>query len=136
MENVKNGSKVRLLIVDDSDFLRDFLKKGFCLDDEIVVVGECEDGDLVLDFLQKNSVNVILMDFSMKRMNGDVATKQVREFFPQVKIVGYSSHHEEVYRQRMIDSGAMGYVYKSTKIGQVANILKSVVFPNRLLVVK
>lgn len=42
------------------------------------IVRECSDGSLVLDFLKQQFVGVVLMDISMKKMNGIEATKLVK----------------------------------------------------------
>lgn len=127
MNKVSTLNKViRVLIVDDSAFLRELVMNVLNDDHQIEVVGLCEDGDEVCPMLSQVNADVVLMDIEMQRMNGDIATKEVLKYFPNVKVIAYSSHHVESYRLRMIQCGVKGYVNKSTPISQVVNIIKSV----------
>lgn len=119
-------SKTKLLIVDDSEFIRSLVIKILKRDEELEIVGQCEDGDQVCPFLSKNEVDVILMDIEMERMNGDAATQEVVKHYPKTKVVAFSAHQSEGYRVRMIQCGVKGFVYKSTDLKTVANIIKYV----------
>lgn len=65
----------KILIVEDNPILRRAIRECLIIFKDFIVAGECTDGDEVLDFLSFNSIDVILMDISMKRMSGMEATK-------------------------------------------------------------
>ena len=119
-------TSIRVLVVDDSAFLIKHVIHVLEDDPKIQIVGQCSDGDEVCPFLSLNKVDIILMDISMERMNGDVATREVKKLFPNVKVIAYSSHHHETYRVHMINCGVKGYVFKSTNLKTVIEIIKSV----------
>ncbi len=58
---------IKVLIVDDSDVFRESIKE--CLQDQtgIAIVGLAENGDECLKFLDKNPVDLVLMDARMER---------------------------------------------------------------------
>jgi len=119
-------SKTKVLVVDDSEFIRNLVVNVLKGDHELEIVGQCADGDEVCPFLSKNKVDVILMDIDMERMNGDVATQEVMKHYPKTKVIAFSAHQSEGYRVRMIQCGVKGFVYKSTDLKTVANIIKYV----------
>jgi len=133
--NEQNLKKSNLLVVDDDKLLQLSISKELSQFSFINVVGTCNDGDQVVDFCRKNPVDVILMDFEMRRMNGDEATKLVLKHFPKIKIIAHSSNDEEWYRSRMIDAGAIGYVYKTGSLVRTATIIKPLANPDYVLTI-
>ncbi len=61
---------VKVLIVEDSSFMRRLLKEILEGDDRIKVVGEANNGREALDFIKKNVVDVITLDIEMPVMDG------------------------------------------------------------------
>lgn len=127
MQNKKSTKPtIKVLVVDDSEFIRSLVVNVLNDDRELEIVGQCADGDEVCPFLSKSKVDVILMDIDMERMNGDLATQEVVKHYPKTKVVAFSAHQSEGYRVRMIQCGVKGFVYKSTDLKTVANIIKYV----------
>lgn len=116
---------IKLLIVDDSIIIRKAVKTLLSPFDELQLVGECEDGDTVCDFISNNDVDVVLMDVSMPKMNGIVATKLIRESFPDIGIIGYSAHSEKYFNHKMLEAGADLFVLKDTDISNLRNLILS-----------
>lgn len=64
-----NGSKIRVLVVDDDQAIRDALR--LALEEEGYTVAEAADGVIALDMLRASDERqVVLLDFRMPRMNG------------------------------------------------------------------
>ncbi|OFX52081.1 MAG: hypothetical protein A2046_06045 [Bacteroidetes bacterium GWA2_30_7] len=117
---------IKVLIVEDHKILRDGLKAALSGNKEIKVIGECEDGNQVMDFLEKNPIDVILMDIKMPIMNGIDATQQVIEKYPNMKILVLSMHNEEAYITKIFKAGASGYILKNTSISEMIDGIKKV----------
>jgi two-component system response regulator DegU len=116
---------IRVLLVDDGVIIRRTVKQFLPEKDVISVVGECSDGRDVLTFLSNNEVDVILMDVSMKHMGGIESTKLVREKYPSVKVVGFSSHSESNCINDMLAAGAQDYIVKGVEIEEIRERIKS-----------
>ena len=103
---------IKVLLVDDSAVIRKSIK--FVLDNqpEIQVIGECADGSQVITFLQNNNPDVIIMDYSMPILDGIETTKLVKEFYPKIKIIGFSCNDESYTKNEFFDNGAIGFLYK------------------------
>lgn len=73
------NNKIRVLIADDSFFMRKLLRETISKDPDIEVVGEAKDGAEAVGEAIRLKPDVITMDFNMPKMKGDVATKAITE---------------------------------------------------------
>jgi two-component system nitrate/nitrite response regulator NarL len=70
--------------------------------------------------------DVVLMDISMPRMNGLVATQTLRQEAPQIKVLILSVHNNREYIFRIIQAGAHGYVSKEASPEELLHAIESV----------
>lgn len=117
---------IRLLLVDDHKIIRDGIRSLLSNNKDIVIAGECEDGDEVEEFLNTNEVDVILMDINMKRMNGIDATEYILKKFPDKKVLALSMHNEEIYIAKILKAGALGYILKNTGKEELIDAIEKV----------
>lgn len=117
---------IKVLIVDDHQILRDGIKALIGSKKNISVIGECEDGSEVEDFVSKNMPDVILMDIKMTGMNGIDTTKELIQKYPEIKILALSMHNEEQYIVSMLKAGASGYVLKNTNEKELITAIEKV----------
>ena len=118
---------IKVLLVDDSDVIRETIKQFLPEEGTLTVVGECSDGNEVLGYLANNEVDVILMDVEMKDLGGIETTKLVSEAYPIIKIVGFSSHDQPTIKFDMLDAGASDYLLKETNIEIVRSRIKALI---------
>ena len=78
---------IKVVIADDQELIRESLKIVLGTHEDIQVVNIAADGLEVLDILKRESVDVILMDIRMPRMDGVVCTKAIKEQYPNTKII-------------------------------------------------
>ena len=78
---------IRVLVVDDHAPLRRVLADLFAGTDDITVVGECRDGDEVVDAAIRTRPDVVLMDLNMPGTDGLEATRRLLEAQPQARVV-------------------------------------------------
>ena len=113
---------LKVLLVDDSSVFREALQNALKILPTLHIIGECEDGIEVIPFLKKNKVDVIFMDYEMKHQNGAITTKQVKENYPEIKIIGLSIIEEEFVKQEFLKNGADGFIVKHEfSISKIAN---------------
>lgn len=93
MTQIKNSfsedDPAKLLLIDDHPLMRRGLKELLELEDDIVVVGEAQNGREGIEFLQQhpNAVDLVILDNNMPEMNGTETLKAIREQQIEVKVL-------------------------------------------------
>jgi len=117
---------IHIHIVDDHSLFREGLK--FLLSRCAFVgrISESENGAEFLTFIQKNDVDIVLMDIEMPVIDGVEATTRAIELQPQLKIIALSMYGYEHYYTRMIDAGARGFLLKNSNFDDVQRAITEV----------
>ncbi len=110
---------VKVLVVEDSAVVREFLVYVLSTDPEIQVVGTVDNGEEALDAVRKKNPNVVTMDIHMPRMNGFDATRRIMETHPTpiVIVSGSTSTDEVATTFHALESGALALVRRPTGVG-------------------
>jgi DNA-binding NarL/FixJ family response regulator len=106
MDNKNPQNPIRVLIADDHLMVREGLKVFLSVHEDIVVVGEAEDGQQVVDLCPELKPDVILMDILMPNMDGPTATERIRTECPSIQVIALTSFAEKEMVQRAIQAGA------------------------------
>lgn len=104
---------MRILIADDHGIMRQGLRALIEKQADMKVVGEAEDGRMVVELARELSPDIIIMDITMPNLNGAGATRQILEENPDVRIIALSIHSNRRFVLEMLKAGALGYVLKS-----------------------
>lgn len=117
----------RVLIVDDEmpalRFISSIIEQ---FSNGFHVIGTASSGELALDFLQKNAVDLLLTDISMHGMNGIELAQKARKLQPNIHIVIISGYGEFEYAQGAIQAGVDDYLLKPVSISKMSAILQSI----------
>ncbi|PFK32370.1 DNA-binding response regulator [Bacillus cereus] len=116
--------KIKLLLVEDHHIVRRGLVFFLKTKEEFEIIGEAENGEDALAFVQKERPDVVLMDVSMPKMDGIEATKRLKQQDATIKILMLSSFSEQDYVLPALEAGADGYQLKEVQPDQlVASII-------------
>ncbi len=127
------SEKLRLLIVEDHQTVREGIKLLVNAQADMEVVGEAGDGEIAIANAEKLKPDVIVMDISMPNLNGLKATKKLRRNDPGIKILILTRHTDDGYLQQLIAAGASGYVLKQSAPTELINAIRSVAANNSYL---
>jgi len=110
---------IRLLVVDDSSFMRLAIRKMLEGDAEIRVVGEAPNGPAAIDLARALQPDVVTMDVEMPGMDGVDATRAIVAERP-VPVIMLSSLTQRGSRSTLaaLDAGAVDFISKSTRFSQ------------------
>jgi DNA-binding NarL/FixJ family response regulator len=111
--------KIRIAIADDYAIFRDGLKVGIKPDRNLAVVLEAGNGLDLLDALEKNPVDVILMDLKMPIMDGVEATREVRKRFSSIKVLAVTMYDDAKFIIHLMENGANGYLLKNAEPDEI-----------------
>jgi two-component system response regulator NreC len=117
---------LNVLLVEDHAIVRQGIVALLAEEPDITVVGETGDGSQALVLVEALRPNIVLMDLSLPGMGGIEAIRQVRERFPDVRVVVLSMHESEEYVFRALRAGASAYVVKQSTSTELVLALRAV----------
>ncbi len=112
---------IRVLVVDDSGFMRMALRRLIEADGDMVVVGEAADGAAAIAAAERLQPDIVAMDLEMPGMDGLQATKELvhRPNPPAVIMVSQHTSTGSAAALDAMDHGAVDYVWKDRTLGSV-----------------
>jgi DNA-binding NarL/FixJ family response regulator len=116
---------IRVLVVDDHEMVRTTLSELLSGEDDVTVVGECEDGSQVVEAASRLQPDVVLMDLSMPVMDGLAATEALRAAQPAPRVVVLTGEGAAA-RTRVVDAGAHALVPKGVRADALLRCLRTV----------
>ncbi len=119
-------NSIRLLIADDHEIFRDGLVLMLSKQPHLVLEGQAEDGQELVDMVKKKQPDIVLTDIKMPRMDGIEATRYIRTWFPQVNIIALSMFDEENLIVDMLEAGAKGYLLKNADKQEILEAIENV----------
>ena len=115
----------RIMVVDDSDFMRNLLKQ--ILEEKHEVIGEAENGaDAVKKYFDLEP-DITMMDIVMPVKNGIEATAEIKKRDSNAKVIMCTSVGQEKKMEKAIEAGADGYITKPFQKPSVMEAINDVV---------
>ena len=118
--------KIKVLIADDHVLVREGISKLLELDEKIEVMGEAVDGQDVIDKAREFQPDLILMDLNMPKKTGIEASREIKELFPDIRIIILTIHDDEEYVYEVLKAGAEGYLQKDVSVDELRSALQMV----------
>ncbi|KPG70434.1 response regulator transcription factor [Enterococcus sp. RIT-PI-f] len=116
------------LLADDEPLIRKgTLKKIIGLDLAISCAFEAENGQQAIDFLKKNTVDFIITDMDMPKIDGSHLLDYLKTNQPQIPIIVISGYQNFDYVQKAIQSKAINYILKPFSKKDLATSLNDVI---------
>lgn len=103
---------INVMLVDDQSILAEGLKSVLGTCPEISVIAVACDGEDALKKMAEKAADVVLMDVRMPNMNGVVATREIKNRYPDAKVVILTTFDDSDYILSAINNGASGYLLK------------------------
>jgi len=119
-------SKLRIMLADDHETVREGLKMIVDAQDDMEVVGVAADGREAVAKAQQLLPDVLVMDISMPKLNGLKATEKLNEVCPQVKVLTLSRHADDGYLRELLAAGACAYVLKQSAPTELIHAIRAV----------
>jgi len=117
---------IKVGLVDDQPLFRagiHSLLKDF---DNLQVMLEASNGKELFDQLKRQKPHVILLDIEMPEMNGIETTIQLKEKYPEIKIIILTMHNEEEFIFDLMTKGAHGFLPKDKSVEEVVDAIYAV----------
>ncbi len=122
----KHSKKIRILVADDHELVRQGIRGLLQSEPALRVVGESADGRETITKARKLKPDIAILDIGMPVQDGLEATRQMREAAPETKILILTMHDSDQMVRRVLEAGALGYVLKSDLAKHLIRAVKSV----------
>jgi DNA-binding NarL/FixJ family response regulator len=116
----------RIVLAEDHVPLRQIIKKIVQGTGALTVVGEANDGLGILKILEQSLPDMVITDISMPRLEGLEASKQIKELYPQIKVLILTLHGEKDYLYQAMLHGVNGYILKEDMDQELYSAIQAV----------
>ena len=117
---------IRIAIADDYPMFREGMRLMLEKTKELEIIGEACDGKELLELVRKQKPDIVITDIEMPVMNGIEATRELKKEFPDLPIMALTMYGDEHLIVDMLESGASGYLLKSTTKEELIEGVKTV----------
>lgn len=118
-------ARLRILLVDDHETVRQGLKLLIDRESDMEVVAEASDGVGALDPNVLTRCDLVVMDLSMPGISGAAATRRLKELRPDLPIVSLTRHAEQALLEDLLRAGATGYVLKQSPHAELLRAIRA-----------
>jgi DNA-binding NarL/FixJ family response regulator len=115
--------KIKLVIVDDHDILREGIRARLQDHDKFEIIGEGRNGQEAVDLYQRLHPDIVLTDISMPIMNGLDAATKILAADKDAKIIFLSVYDDPEYIAKAVSIGAKGFVLKDVSKPEMVNAI-------------
>lgn len=116
---------MKVVVADDQTAVREGLVTILELTEGIEVVGAAADGAEAVRLVEEHAPDVVLMDLNMPRVDGVEATRQIRERFPETRVVVLTTNEDDDSILRALGAGALGYLTKNAEREDIRRALEA-----------
>ncbi|GAB1265147.1 UvrY/SirA/GacA family response regulator transcription factor [Aurantivibrio infirmus] len=95
--------------------------------DSYEVVGEAKNGEEAVQLARNLKPQVVLMDVKMPGIGGLEATKKLLALNPEIKIIIVTACNDDLYPERLMKAGAMGYITKGARLDEMITAINTVI---------
>jgi len=113
----------RILVVDDHPIVRQGLERLVEGEPDLEIVAEAATADEALQTIDRQDVDFVILDIGLKQGSGLDVIGQIRARREDLPVLVLSMHQERYYAERVLRSGAQGYVMKQ---GDPAEIIPAI----------
>ena len=118
--------KSKIYILDDHPIVVEGLKKLIDSQEDMQVIGSAEDANTALLQIAKLKPEIVILDITLKDRSGVDLIKKLKATHEGIQIIVYSMHDENVYAERCLRAGAMGYVMKAEQPTRVIQGIRQI----------
>ena len=118
--------KIKVIIVDDHQMVREGLRSLLVGEKDMEVIAEAGDGWEGVRLAEKLTPDVVIMDIAMPELNGIEATRQILARTTGVRVLVLSMHSDQRFVERTLKAGASGYLLKDCAFEELVRAIRTV----------
>lgn len=117
---------IELMLVDDHELVLKGLKSMLEQQEGIRIVAEAGNGREALDLLGHVQPDMVITDLKMPEMTGIELTRQIKERYPQIKVLVLTLFKDREYVHAILDAEAEGYLLKNVGQTELLHAIKHI----------
>ena len=117
---------INVLVVEDQQMVREAISTLIGLDTFINVVGQAEDGNAAISFLENHAIDIVLSDIEMPNMTGIELAEAMQKSNANLKMMIMTTFSKAGYIKRALNAGVYAFILKEAPSEQLVNAIKSV----------
>jgi DNA-binding NarL/FixJ family response regulator len=117
---------MKIVITDDHEIVREGLKKVIAKQSDFEVIAEAASIEELQKILDQNQVDLVTLDISLPDKSGLDFVKDIKDRFPETKVLMFSIYPEEKFAKRALNIGADGYISKNAKPNEIINAIRKI----------
>lgn len=117
---------IRVLIADDHEMIRNGLSALLRDEPKIHVVEFASNGQEAIEKCGLRDIDVVLMDIMMPIMNGVAATAEIKDKYPEIKVLAVTINDEPRFIKEVLGAGASGYLLKHSSKEEIVTAIVEV----------
>jgi DNA-binding NarL/FixJ family response regulator len=106
------AKRIRVLLVDDHEIVRDSLRSVLDQYTNLEIVGEAADGQAAIQKVASLEPSIVIMDINLPKMDGIAATRHIKTHHPEIAVIGLSLIVQSYSEHAMKEAGAFEVVDK------------------------
>jgi DNA-binding NarL/FixJ family response regulator len=118
--------KRKIMIVDDHPITREGIARRISSESDMMVCSEAESAQEALQIIEKQKLDLVLLDISLEASSGLDVLKDLRTRFPELHTLILSMHEESLYAERALRAGARGYIMKGASPEKLIQAIRQV----------
>lgn len=121
--SISNARLLKILIIEDDPLMQLGLQHALSRCPNFEIVGQEIEGDAGVNLALSLKPDIVIMDIGLPRLNGILATQQIKAACPEVRIVVLTSHATERETILALANGADAYCIKGSQITQIIDAI-------------
>ena len=121
---------IRVLIVDDFEEWRQFVSSAIAEITDRENIREASDGEEAIEKVKGWKSNLAVLDIGLPKMNGIEVARQLRELYPECKVIFFTENRSSDVIEECFRAGANGYVLKSSGVNDLLSAVNAVLKHN------
>ena len=110
---------IRIILVDDHQVSRESWTTLLGYEERFIVLHACDNGQEAIELARQLKPDIMIVDVNMYPVNGFEVTRKVLMDNPSIRIIGISINNHPSYANRMLESGARGFITKGTAFEEI-----------------
>ena len=118
--------KTRIIVVDDHPIVRQGLRLLIDHEPNMVVVAEAETAGQALREIDRQEIDLAIIDISIIGSDGVSLTRAMKKRYPELAVLILTMHDELLYAKRAFKAGAQGYVEKREAAETIVTAIQTI----------